>query len=120
MVHYLNADMMDNPAHRAEEASSWRSSSRISRPSRTRVSRPSARRTGLDYVLLDCAETRDGDLLIFEAGTAMIVHALDPQHLFPYKPPQMTKIFTAFQDMLRRRAEPRSGRPRDGGLRARP
>ena len=59
-------------------------------------------RAGLDYLLLDCAETADGDLLIFEVGTAMIVHSLDPVEVFPYKAPQMEKIFSAFERMLRR------------------
>jgi hypothetical protein len=106
MVHYLNADMMDNPAHRAEEA---RFMARFDADFARRHAGALEevwRRVGLDYVVLDCAETRDGALLIFEAGAAMIVHALDPKDLFPYKPPQMTRIFAAFQDMLRRRAAP--------------
>ncbi len=106
MVHYLNADMMDNRAHRAEEA---RFMARFDQDFARRHASAFEqvwRRTGLDYVLLDCAETRDGELLIFEAGTAMIVHALDRQDLFPYKPPQMTRVFSAFQNMLRRRAAP--------------
>ncbi len=107
MVHYLNADMMDNPAHRAEEARFMANFNAGFARRHARAFEEVTRRAGLDYVLLDCAETRDGELLIFEAGTAMIIHALDPQHLFPYKPPQMTKIFSAFQDMLRRRAAPR-------------
>ncbi len=106
MVHYLNADMMDNPAHRVEEA---RFMARFDQDFAARHADALEavwRRTGLDYVLLDCAETRDGELLIFEAGTAMIIHALDPNNLLPYKPSQMTKIFSAFQDMLCRRAAP--------------
>ena len=31
----------------------------------------------------------------------MIVHSMDPPELFPYKPPQMKKVFGAFQAMLR-------------------
>ena len=63
-----------------------------------------ARRCGLDYLVMDCAETQDGELLIFEVGNAMIVHAMDPESLFPYKVVQMKKLFAAFQAMLRRRA----------------
>lgn len=55
---------------------------------------------GLDYVVLDCAETRDGKLLVFEADTGAVVHAMDPADLFPYKAPQMKKVFSAFRDML--------------------
>jgi hypothetical protein len=31
----------------------------------------------------------------------MIVHSMDPPELFPYKPPQMEKVFGAFRAMLR-------------------
>jgi hypothetical protein len=34
----------------------------------------------------------------------MIVHDMDPPDLFPYKKPQMRKVFDAFEAMLRRRA----------------
>ena len=61
-------------------------------------------RIGLDYFAIDCAETVDGRLLLFEADVAMIVHAMDPPELFAYKQPQMRKVFDAFQAMLRRRA----------------
>ncbi|MEJ2375309.1 MAG: hypothetical protein P8Y53_01195 [Pseudolabrys sp.] len=60
-----------------------------------------AERFALDYVPFDCGETPDGQLLVFEAGTNMIVHSMDPPELFPYKPPQMQKVFGAFQTMLR-------------------
>ena len=60
-----------------------------------------AERIGLDYVTVDCGETLDGELLVFEAGNGMIVHAMDPPDLFPYKRPQMDKVFAAFAAMLR-------------------
>jgi hypothetical protein len=53
---------------------------------------------------MDCGETREGELLIFEVGNAMIVHAMDPEDVFPYKAIQMKKLFGAFQAMLRNRA----------------
>ena len=63
-----------------------------------------AQRIGLEYVTMDCAETRDGELLVFEAGNGMIVHAMDPPDLFPYKRVQMDKVFRAFETMLRKAA----------------
>jgi hypothetical protein len=62
-----------------------------------------ARRVGLDYFIIDCAETSDGSLLIFEADNTAVVHNMDPPSVFPYKPPQMRKIFEAFAAMLTRR-----------------
>jgi hypothetical protein len=60
---------------------------------------------GLDYLGIDCAETPDGRLLVFEVDNAMVVHDMDPVEVFPYKPPQMRKIFAEFRAMLARAAE---------------
>lgn len=69
-----------------------------------------AERIGLDYFTIDCAENKRGDLLIFEADNTAVVHNMDSPELYPYKPPQMRKIFEAFSAMLVDRA--RSGRER--------
>jgi hypothetical protein len=61
-------------------------------------------RVGLDYFLIDCAENHNGELLIFEADNTAVVHNMDSPELFPYKPPQMLKIFEAFASMLIDRA----------------
>ena len=58
-------------------------------------------RLGLDYFGIDCAETPDGRLLLFEADVAMIVHAMDPPDPFAYKKALMHKLFGAFEAMLR-------------------
>ena len=58
------------------------------------------RRIGLDYFGVDCDETPDGKLLIFEVDSCMIVHAIDPVEVFPYKQAQMRKLFDAFTAML--------------------
>ena len=61
-------------------------------------------RIGLDYFSIDCAEAADGRLLVFEADAEAIVHLMDPPDLFPYKAPQMRRVFAAFAAMLRHRA----------------
>lgn len=58
-------------------------------------------RLGFDYYSIDCSETKDGRLLVFEADAAAIVHLMDPPDLFPYKQQQMHKVFAAFDSMLR-------------------
>jgi len=104
MVHYLNADMLENAENRAEEARFMAGfDDDFARRHRAAFARLHER-IGLDYFAIDCAETRDGRLLLFEADVAMIVHAMDPPELFAYKQPQMRKVFDAFQAMLRRRA----------------
>src|SRR5215470_3638230 len=47
---------------------------------------------GLDYVVIDCAQTPDGKLLLLETDVALIIHSMEPPALFPYKPPQMAKV----------------------------
>ena len=104
MIHYLNADMIDNPRNRAEEAAFMRDFDASFGARHQAALREIARRCGLDYLIMDCAETPDGRLLVFEVGNAMIVHSMDPELVFPYKTSQMRKLFGAFQAMLRARA----------------
>jgi len=104
MVHYLNADMLDNPANRLEEARFMATFDPEFAPRHQAAFAALHERLGLDYFGIDSAETADGRLLVFEVDVAMIVHDMDPPDLFPYKQPQMTKVFEAFQAMLRRRA----------------
>ena len=49
-------------------------------------------------------KTSAATLLIFEADNTAVVHNMDSPAVFPYKPPQMRKIFEAFAAMLYRRA----------------
>lgn len=59
-----------------------------------------AGKVGLEYFGIDCAESLDGRLVVFEADNALIVHDMDSDVVFPYKRQQMQKIFAAFVDML--------------------
>jgi len=54
---------------------------------------------------MDCAETQDGRLLIFEIDSGAVVHSMDPVDIFPYKVPQMERVFAAFRQMLERRID---------------
>jgi hypothetical protein len=62
-----------------------------------------ARRTQLDYVCIDCGQTRDGELLVFEIDHTSVVHAMDTQAQFPYKQIYMQKVKDAFCDLLVKR-----------------
>lgn len=105
MVHYLNAGMAESLAKRAEEALAMTSFDQGFARRHAAAFEALHERLGFDYYSIDCAETRDGRLLLFEADTAAIVHAMDPPDLFPYKPAQMQRIFDAFGTMLRQRAD---------------
>ena len=106
MVHYLSAGMTEH-AERREEEAHFMADFDAGYAVRHRAAFEALyERIGLDYFAIDCAETRDGQLLLFEADVAMIVHALDPPDLFPYKRPQMCKVFDAFFAMLDAKARP--------------
>jgi hypothetical protein len=104
MVHYLNAGMTESAEKRAEEARAMAEFDTGFAARHASAFAALHERLGFDYYQIDCAETRDGRLLVFEADVASIVHLMDPPDLFPYKPPQMRRIFSAFGDMLRRGA----------------
>ena len=104
MIHYLNAGMDESALKREEEA-------RIMAHFDDEFARRHAQafaaidaRMGMPYLGIDCAETRDGELLVFEADNAMIVHAMDAEEMYPYKRPVMQKVFAAFRAMLARAA----------------
>jgi len=103
MIHYLNAGMRESGEKRAEEARFMADFDHDFRRRHAAAFRTLAERVGLDYFAVDCGETRDGALLVFEVDVAMIVHAMDPPELFPYKQPQMRKVRDAFRQMLRKR-----------------
>ena len=102
MIHYINADMTESAAKRAEEAQFMAGFEAGFARRHEQALRALAERLGLDYVVIDCAETRDGKLLIFELDTGAVLHSMDPVDLFPYKPPQMQKVFAAFRELLSR------------------
>ncbi len=108
MLHYLNAGMDKDPAKREEEARHFATFDADFAVRHASALEGLCARAGLEYFAIDCAETRDGELLIFEADTAMIVHDMDPPALYPYKGPQMQRVFKAFRDMLERHAGKRS------------
>jgi hypothetical protein len=103
-IWYYNADMAQCAAHRAEEAQFMANFDGEFARRHGAALAETARRIDLEYFGIDCAETKDGKLLIFEADNAMIVHNMDPVDVFPYKAPQMHKIFNSFAAMLYRHA----------------
>jgi glutathione synthase/RimK-type ligase-like ATP-grasp enzyme len=100
MIHYLNAGMTESAAKRAEEARFMEHFDAEFAQRHAGAFRAIYERMGLDYLGIDCGETPDGRLLIFEADSNMIVHAVDPVDVFPYKQPQMQRVFAAFRAML--------------------
>ncbi len=104
-VWYLNAGMRENAEKRGEEANFMAAFDTEFAVRHSETLAGLANGIELDYFAIDCAEMPDGDLLLFEADIAMIVHDMDHADVYPYKPAQMQKLFDAFRSLLRRRAE---------------
>ncbi|MGI4847159.1 MAG: ATP-grasp domain-containing protein [Janthinobacterium lividum] len=114
MIHYLNAGMAESEEKRAEEGRFMASFAEDFVPRHAAAFAAITERLELDYVGIDCAETPDGKLLIFEADSDMIVHAMDPVDMYPYKPAPMQKLFGAFRAMLVKRVNAAIARESEG------
>jgi len=90
-IWYLNAGMSESAAKRLEEETFMRTFDiGFARRHATALA-GMADRIGLDYFTVDCAETKSGSLLIFEADNTAVVHNMDPPDVFPYKPPRCAR-----------------------------
>jgi hypothetical protein len=106
-IWYLNAGMASSESKRIEEANFMCTFDSAFAARHRRALAAMVDRVGLDYFTVDCAENKNGELLIFEADNTAVVHNMDSPALYPYKPPQMRAIFDAFAAMLYRRARDR-------------
>lgn len=106
MIHYLNAGMTESAEKRAEEAACMATFDEEFALRHAQALQTINEHIGLPYVGIDCAETASGNLLIFEVDNSMIVHAMDPEDLFPYKAPAMRKVFAAFRQLLEKTRQP--------------
>jgi hypothetical protein len=101
-IWYLNAGMAFDADKRLEEERFMRDFDHDFARRHKNALAAVAKRVGLDYFTADCAENKSGELLIFEADNTAVVHNMDSPAIFPYKAPQMRKIFDAFAAMLYR------------------
>lgn len=108
-IWYLNAYMAFSAEKRAEEAAFMRDFDTAFGARHGAALAEMSKRIGLDYFTVDCAENKNGELLIFEADNTAVVHNMDSPEVFPYKQPQMKKIFAAFTAMLSRHAKADQG-----------
>lgn len=100
MVHYLNGDMAERPDNRAAEQRFFDDFYRDFGKRHAAALAALDERVGLDYYSIDCGETPDGRLLVFEIDTGGVVHAMDPLDGYGYKRPHMLRLFAAFQALL--------------------
>src|SRR3984957_3243843 len=82
-IWYLNAGMSASASKRLEEQTFMRTFDMAFARRHATALAGIVDRIGLDYFTVDCAETRNGSLLIFEADNTAIVHDMDPPDIFP-------------------------------------
>jgi hypothetical protein len=99
-VWYLNADMQHSQRKRDEEARFFDSFDTDFLGKHGARLQRIAQAIDLDYFGIDCAEDPEGNLVVFEADNALIVHGMDCPELFGYKTQPMQRIFRAFEAML--------------------
>ncbi|MFK7871059.1 MAG: RimK family alpha-L-glutamate ligase [Roseobacter sp.] len=99
-VWYLNAGMHLNIEKRLEEAAFMEGFTAQFGARHRDALADIAARIGLDYFGIDCAEDAQGNLVVFEADNALIVHDMDPRDVYPYKHHHMQAIFAAFGQLL--------------------
>ena len=100
MVHYITAGMERSAQKQAEEAGEFANFHQSFGLRHGKALTAVAEAIALDYVVLDCGEMPDGQLIVFEADIRSWVHDVDPADLFPYKSPHMKQIFAAFRQLL--------------------
>lgn len=110
IVHYMNAGMAESAEKRAEEALRMERFDDDFAARHAAAIRAIHARIGMPYLVIDCAEGRDGRLLVFEVDNSAVVHDLDPEDVYPYKKPVMKKLFAAFRRMLENAGENPTGK----------
>ena len=99
MIHYHRTAMAERADLRAEEARFLADPAAVF-PGWESTMPAIAAAFGLDYVGIDCARLADGSVLVFEADTAMLVHANDAPEPFAYKQPAVARIAAALGDLI--------------------
>jgi len=101
-IHYLNAQMDQSPEKRGIEQKFMANFDQFIQKHKMALE-GIYQKSGLDYIGIDCAEMPSGELLIFEIDHDMIVHGMDDEAIFPYKPYFAKKIPEAFRGLLLKR-----------------
>ncbi len=103
MIHYYNAPMSEHQWMRDEEAAFLEDPRRAFDGPRFEAIVRIGSAVGLEYFGIDCGIDRDGNVLVFEADAAMLVHTSDPAELYPYKHRFVPRIYRAVERMIDRR-----------------
>jgi phosphoserine aminotransferase len=99
MIHYVNAGMYEDHWKSDEEARFMADFAQFVQKHQPALD-AIGQRMQLEYLVMDCAESRGGELLLFEIDHGGVVHAMDVESLFPYKNAYIHKAKRAFSALL--------------------
>jgi len=105
MIHYYNAPMAEHQWMRDEEAAFLEDPRGAFDETRFKVLVAIGKAVGLEYFGIDCSIDPQGNVIVFEADAAMLVHTSDPVDLYPYKQQYVPRIYRAVEQMLDRRRQ---------------
>jgi len=99
LVHYVTADMVSDPAKRAEEQRFLREPDAVLGAAAMASIQAIGERMDLDYAGIDFSILPDGRVLVFEANATMLVHP-EREPEFAYKNPSVQNIVNAFEALM--------------------
>jgi hypothetical protein len=99
-IHYVTADMEDYPEHRAEDAAFLNNMPDVLGPHAMAALERVRCVLGLDYAGVDFSLNAKGELLLFEANAAMIVHPPEPDERWDYRRDPVQCVLKAVREMI--------------------
>ena len=100
VVHYIAAHMEHSLEKRQEEEKFIREFDSIFVAQYGACLDRIAHKIELDYVVLDCAISKVGRLVLFEADNGAWIHDTDAPDIYPYKSEIMNRAFSGFTQLL--------------------
>lgn len=99
-VHYFTAEMMDHPAHRAEDEEFLNHMQNVLGPRAMQALHEIHGLLGLEYAGIDFGLNEDKDLLVFEANATMVVNPPEPDPRWDYRRAPVQQILDAIRRLF--------------------
>jgi hypothetical protein len=110
-IHYVTADMAENPAHRAEEAQFLENMPGVLGTRAMAALAEIQDMLGLEYAGIDFGLNAQGELLLFEANATMTVLPPEPDKRWDYRRAAVERVEDAVRKMLIDRAQGQRPQP---------
>lgn len=104
-IHFVKAEMADNPEHRAEDAAFLDHMPQVLGELAMTGLKNIQEQLALDYAGVDFSVNAEGQVLLFEANATMVVNPPDPGSQWDYRRPAVQRILDQFRQLLIRSAK---------------